>query len=83
MVFSGKIYDQVKENLDTYLFGFDRSQLDVSLLKGKSPSKLLSCLTVCRGNQTRWCKHKAEQGREVDAVIGSSVLAQSRHSWSP
>ena len=40
MVFSGKIYDQVKENLDTYLFGFDRSQLDVSLLKGKSPSKL-------------------------------------------
>lgn len=35
MVFSGKIYDQVKENLDTYLFGFDKSQLDVSLFKGK------------------------------------------------
>ena len=36
MVFSGKIYDQVKEKLDKYLFGFDKSQLDVSLLKGKS-----------------------------------------------
>ena len=36
MVFSGSIYDQVKENLDTYLFGFDKSQLDVSLLHGKS-----------------------------------------------
>ena len=35
MVFSGKIYDQVKEKLDKYLFGFDKSQLDVSLLKGK------------------------------------------------
>ena len=35
MVFSGKIYDQVKEKLDKYLFGFDKNQLDVSLLKGK------------------------------------------------
>ena len=34
MVFSGKVYDQVKEKLDKYLFGFDKSQLDVSLLKG-------------------------------------------------
>ena len=35
MVFSGKIYDQVKEKLDKYLFGFDRDQLNVSLLAGK------------------------------------------------
>lgn len=35
MVFSGKVYDQVKEKLDRYLFGFDKNQLDVSLLKGK------------------------------------------------
>ena len=35
MVFSGKIYDQVKDQLDKYLFGFDKSQLSTSLIKGK------------------------------------------------
>ena len=34
MVFSGKVYDQVKEQLDRFLFGFDKDQLNVSILKG-------------------------------------------------
>lgn len=29
-----KLYDSVKTYLDKYLFGFDKSQLDMSLLKG-------------------------------------------------
>jgi len=30
-----KVYDFLKTYLDKYLFGFDRNQLDMSLLKGK------------------------------------------------
>ena len=35
MVLSGTIYDKIKESLDKYLFGFDKSQLNVSLYNGK------------------------------------------------
>jgi len=34
-MFSNKIYDIVKNYISDYLFGFDKSQLDTSLLKGK------------------------------------------------
>ena len=34
-MFSGKIFDYVKEYISDYLFGFDKSQLDTSLLKGR------------------------------------------------
>ena len=34
MVLSGTIYDKIKESLDKYLFGFDKSQLGVSLYNG-------------------------------------------------
>ena len=41
MVFSGKVYEKIKEKLDKYLFGFDKSQLDISLLKGKQKAAKL------------------------------------------
>ena len=34
MMLKNKLYDSVKGYLDKYLFGFDKSQLDMSLLKG-------------------------------------------------
>ena len=48
MVFSGKIYDQIKEQLDKYLFGFDKSQLQTSLLKGKYYHSLIIVYFICR-----------------------------------
>ncbi|CAI2370193.1 unnamed protein product [Moneuplotes crassus] len=36
---SGKIYDYIKEYISDYLFGFDRSQIDTSLLSGKMKIK--------------------------------------------
>ncbi len=32
---TGKVYDMIKDYLDKYLFGFDKSQLEMSLLGGK------------------------------------------------
>lgn len=34
-MFSGKLYESVKEQLETYLFGFEKSQLECSLLTGE------------------------------------------------
>ena len=42
MVLSGTIYDKIKESLDKYLFGFDKSQLNVSLYNGKFNSVQLT-----------------------------------------
>jgi len=54
MVFSGKIYDQVKEQLDKYLFGFDKSQFKCSVLDGKlhphsrsAPFDLIGVSSLC------------------------------------
>jgi hypothetical protein len=33
-----KLYESVKQYLDKYLFGFDPSQLELSVLKGKTIS---------------------------------------------
>jgi len=30
-----KVYDMVKDYLDLYLFGFDKSQIEMSLIGGK------------------------------------------------
>jgi hypothetical protein len=30
-----KIYEYIKQYLDKYLFGFDKNQLNMSILKGK------------------------------------------------
>lgn len=34
-MFTGKIYECCKQYLDRYLFGFDPSSLDMSILKGR------------------------------------------------
>lgn len=31
---TGKVYDLLKDQLDRFLFGFDKSQMSMSLLKG-------------------------------------------------
>lgn len=33
-MFSNKIYDCLKQYLDRYLFGFDKNQLNMSIIKG-------------------------------------------------
>jgi hypothetical protein len=30
----GKLYDSVKKYIDKYLFGFDKNQIELSILKG-------------------------------------------------
>ena len=51
-----KIYDYVKDYLDMYLYGFDPSQIEMSILKGNylllSYSKETSILKMWISNQT-------------------------------
>ena len=35
-MFKGKIFEYLKKYFDEYLFGFDKRQLDVGLLSGRS-----------------------------------------------
>ena len=53
-MFTNTIYESVKQELDKYLFGFEKSQLETSLLSGK----LTLCLFFCRPNQPE--KRKCE-----------------------
>ena len=44
-----KLYESVSKYFDKYLFGFDASQLDMSILKGKVDSVLsLQAISTCR-----------------------------------
>lgn len=43
-----KLYESVKGYLDQYLFGFDPSQIDVSILKGNNTHKY----TISRKHQS-------------------------------
>ncbi len=80
MVFSGKIYDQVKEKLDKYLFGFDKSQLDVSLLKGKVTSFRLLIQLLNRCHKATRGQYQAKQSWEVATVVAAAILFKSRDS---
>ena len=48
MVLSGTIYERIKESLDKYLFGFDKSQLNVSLYKGNWTIVAILTISVFR-----------------------------------
>ena len=48
MVLSGTIYERIKESLDKYLFGFDKSQLNVSLYSGNYTIAVLLTFYVFR-----------------------------------
>ena len=49
-MFTNKINDYLKQYLDRYLFGFDKNQLNLSILKGKYFSICLSSNNLIIGN---------------------------------
>ena len=46
-MFTNTIYESLKQELDKYLFGFEKSQLETSLLSGNTPHS--GQVTLCSG----------------------------------
>ena len=61
MVLSGTIYDKIKESLDKYLFGFDKSQLNVSLYNGNWKPLITNAFPF-RSHQPQKRQHQTKQG---------------------
>ena len=74
-MFTNTIYESVKQELDKYLFGFEKSQLETSLLSGK----LTLCLFFCRPNQPEKRKCEARLRDWTLAVAGLPFLAKGGH----
>lgn len=56
-----KLFDSVKTYLDKYLFGFDKSQLEMSVLKGNSFNILLRSLGNINLNNVNLKPNKANK----------------------
>jgi hypothetical protein len=64
-----KLYESVSKYFDKYLYGFDASQLDMSILKGKAAHFYL-----CREHKPVECEPAAGQDKSADAKLSHTFF---------
>jgi hypothetical protein len=64
-----KLYESVSKYFDKYLYGFDASQLDMSILKGKAAR-----FDICREHQPVECEPAAGQDKSADAEFSHTFF---------
>jgi len=65
-----KLYESVSKYFDKYLYGFDASQLDMSILRGKAERHFY----LCREYQSVECEPAAGQDKSADAEFSHTFF---------